>query len=204
MLMGTSAVAVAESRTILVLGDSISAAYGMDLEQGWVALLNDKLAAEGIAYRALNASISGETSAGGWARLPPLLERHQPDLVIVELGGNDGLRGYPMTQLRQNLLRMGNAARVQGAQVLFLQMEIPPNLGPRYTTQFRECFEWAAHQTGGHWAPFILAGIATNDRLMQADGIHPTARAQPLILDNVWPSLLPLLDDSAQESIAHE
>jgi acyl-CoA thioesterase-1 len=168
----------------------------MDLHQGWVALLNDRLMDNGLEYRAINASISGDTSAGGLNRLAPLLQEYQPELVIIELGGNDGLRGYPIDQLRANLQQMTELSIAQGAQVLLLQMEIPPNLGPRYTRLFRESFAWVADQTGAHWAPFILEDIAVNSALMQSDGIHPTAAAQPLIVENVWPSLAALLERS--------
>ena len=168
----------------------------MDLHQGWVALLNDRLIDNGLEYRAINASISGDTSAGGLNRLAPLLQEYQPELVIIELGGNDGLRGYPIDQLRANLQQMTELSIAQGAQVLLLQMEIPPNLGPRYTRLFRESFAWVADQTGAHWAPFILEDIAVNSALMQSDGIHPTAAAQPLIVENVWPSLAALLERS--------
>jgi len=195
-LIGHNAAGSTESRTVLVVGDSISAAYGMDLHQGWVALLNDRLMDNGLEYRAINASISGDTSAGGLNRLAPLLQEYQPELVIIELGGNDGLRGYPIDQLRANLQQMTELSIAQGAQVLLLQMEIPPNLGPRYTRLFRESFAWVADQTGAHWAPFILEDIAVNSALMQSDGIHPTAAAQPLIVENVWPSLAALLERS--------
>ena len=195
-LIGHNAAWSTESRTVLVVGDSISAAYGMDLHQGWVALLNDRLMDNGLEYRAINASISCDTSAGGLNRLAPLLQEYQPELVIIELGGNDGLRGYPIDQLRANLQQMTELSIAQGAQVLLLQMEIPPNLGPRYTRLFRESFAWVADQTGAHWAPFILEDIAVNSALMQSDGIHPTAAAQPLIVENVWPSLAALLERS--------
>ena len=183
-----------ESRTILVIGDSISAAYGMDLEQGWVAQLQTRIDNEGLAYKVVNASISGDTTAGGLRRLPPLLFEHKPAVVIIELGGNDGLRGYPVAQLRQNLTEMVNLATAEGAQVLLLGMEIPPNLGSRYTQLFRESFAQVARTTSARATPFVLDGIAINSELMQADGIHPTAAAQGRIVSNVWPTLLPLLE----------
>jgi acyl-CoA thioesterase-1 len=181
------------SRTLLVLGDSISAAHGMSLAQGWVALLEQRLQQSHPEYRVVNASISGETSAGGLRRLPALLEQHQPAVVVLELGGNDGLRGYPPGQLQQNLTRMSRLARDAGAEVLLLGMEIPPNYGARYTRAFRESFTRAAEATGAHAAPFMLDGVATREDLMQGDGIHPTADAQPKLLDNVLPSLLEIL-----------
>lgn len=186
--------AFGESRTVLVVGDSISAAYGMNLEQGWVAELDQRLTVAGYDYSIVNASISGDTSGGGLRRLPPLLNRHKPAIVIIELGGNDGLRGYPIAQLRQNLSRMVHMASADGAKVLLLAMEIPPNLGTRYSRLFRESFALVAETGGVQVAPFILDGIATNKRLMQSDGIHPTIEAQPLIVDNIWPYLVPLLE----------
>lgn len=178
---------------VLVLGDSISAAYGMDLEQGWVARLQQQLDTQYPGYRVVNASISGDTTEGGRQRLPQLLSEHAPDVVILELGGNDGLRGYPLTRVRENLQAMTEQAQAAGAQVLLLAMEIPPNLGPRYTRGFRESFTLVAEETGARAAPFILDGIATDRARMQSDGIHPTAEAQSAILANVWPYLAPLL-----------
>ncbi len=176
------------------MGDSISAAYGMNLEQGWVALLGQRLADQGQQTTFINASISGETSGGGLNRLPALLEQYQPDALIIELGGNDGLRGYPIAQLRGNLQRMTELAQKQGARVLLLGMEIPPNMGRRYTQLFRESFEVVADNTGALRSPFLLSGIGTEPALLQQDGIHPTAAAQPQIVDNVWPSIRQLLD----------
>lgn len=183
-----------ESRTILVVGDSISAAYGMDLDQGWVAQLQQRLDDEQRLYSVVNASISGDTTSGGLRRLPPLLLEHQPDIVIIELGGNDGLRGYPIPQMRQNLAQMVDLAAAEGAQVLLLGMEIPPNLGSRYAQLFRESFTHVAQITSAQATPFVLNDIAVNSELMQADGIHPTAAAQGQIVSNVWPALLPLLE----------
>lgn len=180
-------------RNILVLGDSISAAYGMSLDQGWVALLAGRIAQEHSQYQVVNASISGETSAGAAARLPRLLEFHQPVVVIVELGGNDGLRGYPVKRLRDNLRSIVDQASASGAGVLMLAMEIPPNYGARYSQAFRASFVKIANETGVALSPFMLDGVATDASLMQADGIHPTAAAQPLLLANVWPHLEPLL-----------
>ena len=183
-----------QAGTILVLGDSISAAYGMDLERGWVALLQQQLSEQQSGWRVVNASISGDTSAGGLQRLPALIARHEPDIVIVELGGNDGLRGYPIAQLRSNLTQMIEISRSQGAGVLLLAMEIPPNFGARYAGLFRDSYAEVARATETALAPFILEGIALDTDLMQADGIHPTASAQPRLLDNVLPHLTPLLE----------
>lgn len=178
---------------VLVVGDSISAAYGMSLDQGWVALLERRLADERPGSRVVNASISGETSAGGLRRLPALLEEHHPTLVIIELGGNDGLRGYPINKFRDNLKTMATLSQAAGAQVLFLAMEIPPNYGSRYTTAFRDSFAVAARETGSELGPFLLDGVAAVPGMMQADGIHPTVAAQQRLLDNVYPSLQGML-----------
>jgi len=182
-----------EQHSILVLGDSISAAYGIDLEAGWVALLDDKLTRSHPSYHVINASISGDTTAGGLRRLPELLTRHQPAIVIIELGGNDGLRGYPIKQLRQNIEQMAQLSQAQGARVLILPMEIPPNLGKVYTDAFRQSFASAAESSGAHLGEFPLTDVALDLNLMQRDGIHPTAAAQPLILERVWQSLEQLL-----------
>lgn len=179
--------------TILILGDSISAAYGMSLDEGWVALLARQLEEDYPQLQVVNASISGETSAGAASRLPALLEQHQPAIVVVELGGNDGLRGYPIKRLRANLLEIAVQAETSGARVLLLGMEIPPNYGSRYTQQFRESFVLVASETDSALVPFLLEGIATQAAMMQADGIHPKPEAQRLLLDNVWPTLEPLL-----------
>jgi acyl-CoA thioesterase-1 len=182
-------------QTVLVLGDSISAAYGMSLEEGWVALLARQLRGSHPDYQVVNASISGETSAGAASRLGQLLSQHQPAVVVVELGGNDGLRGYPIKRLRENLLDIATQAETSGARVLLLGMEIPPNYGSRYTLQFRDSYSRVADQTGSALVPFMLEGIATQPALMQADGIHPKPEAQGLLLENVWPSLEPLLQE---------
>jgi acyl-CoA thioesterase-1 len=189
----SSANADRESGPILVLGDSISAAYGIPLEQGWVALLEDKLKQHSAPYAVVNASISGETSAGGLRRLSSLLQRYQPDIVIIELGGNDGLRGYPIGQLRDNLATMVRDSEATGAKVLILPMEIPPNLGKFYIDAFRASFPQAIEGSGAVLGHFPLEFIATNPALMQADGIHPTAEAQPLIVSSVWTDLQELL-----------
>lgn len=194
LLLAIPTIAGAQSaQPILVVGDSISAAYGMSLEQGWVALLETRLSEEGRPYRTVNASISGDTSAGGLRRLPELLETHQPQIVIIELGGNDGLRGYPVGQLRDNLSKMIGLAEDADAKVLVLPMEIPPNFGKFYTDAFRASFSGATEGTGAVLADFPLESVALNSALMQADGIHPTVAAQPLILTSVWRSLEDLL-----------
>ena len=181
-------------KTVLVVGDSISAAYGLQTENGepgWVQLLQERL---GPTHRVINASISGDTTGGGLARLPKTLEVHNPDIVIIELGGNDGLRGYPIEAIRDNLLAMTDAVLAIGAAPVIAGMQMTPNLGPRYTEAFATLFAEVAADKGAALVPFLLEGVATPERfeeLMQRDGIHPNADAQPLLLDNVWPVLEP-------------
>ncbi len=179
--------------SILVLGDSLSAGYGLRVEQGWVALLQRRLDAEGYGYRTVNASVSGETTGGGLARLPRALERHRPDIVIIALGGNDGLRGLPVGELRGNLESMIRASRAAGARVLLAGMRIPTNYGPQYTEKFFSTYAELARSQKVALVPFFLEGVALRDDLFQDDGIHPNAAAQPLLLGNVWPVLEPLL-----------
>lgn len=179
--------------SVLVVGDSISAAFGMDTRQGWVALLEKRLAEGGFPQSVVNASISGDTSAGGLARLPTLLAQHQPELVIIELGGNDGLRGQAPAQLQQNLAAMVDRSRAAGAKVLLLGMQLPPNYGQRYTRAFAAVYENLATEKQVPLVPFFLEGVGGVAGMIQADGIHPTVSAQPRLLDNVWPQLQPLL-----------
>ncbi|QLC72278.1 arylesterase [Pseudomonas sp. LPB0260] len=186
-------VQTAVADTVLVVGDSISAAFGLDTRQGWVALLEQRLAAQGYPHRVVNASISGDTSAGGAARLPALLAEHRPSLVVLELGGNDGLRGQPLAQLQQNLSAMVDQARGSGARVLLLGMRLPPNYGARYTRGFAEVFTALAEEKQVALVPFFLEGVGGAPGMMQDDGIHPTAAAQPVLLENIWPRLQPLL-----------
>lgn len=173
----------------LVVGDSISAAFGLDTAQGWVALLQKRLDQQGRSIQVVNASISGDTSAGGLARLPALLAKHRPALVMIELGGNDGLRGTPLAQLQQNLADMISASQTSGAQVMLLGMRLPPNYGKRYTEGFAGVYEQLAATHRVPLLPFFLEGVGGVPGLMQADGIHPTADAQPRLLDNLWPLL---------------
>ena len=179
--------------TLLVVGDSISAAFGLDSRQGWVALLEKRLSEEGFEHSVVNASISGDTSAGGAARLSALLVEHKPELVIIELGGNDGLRGQPLAQLQQNLASMVEQSQQAGAKVLLLGMKLPPNYGGRYTTAFAQVFTDLAEQKQVPLVPFFLEGVGGVPGMMQADGIHPTEAAQEILLDNVWPTLKPML-----------
>lgn len=183
----------AAAGTVLVVGDSISAALGLETSQGWVSLLQKKLDSERLDHRVVNASISGDTSAGGAARLPALLGEHKPEVVIIELGGNDGLRGQPPAQLQQNLASMVEQSRQAGAKVLVLGMRLPPNYGKRYTDAFARVFSDVAKEQQVPLVPFFLEGVGGVEGMMQADGIHPAASAQPKLLENVWPSLQPLL-----------
>jgi acyl-CoA thioesterase-1 len=193
LLMASAIGVQANEQKILVFGDSISAAYGMSLQQGWVAQLARQLAAENSPFTVVNASISGETTSGGLRRLPALLEEHRPSVVVIELGANDGLRGYPLQTLQGNLTQLVALAQQSGARVILLPMEIPPNYGTRYTSGFRESFREVATATGSVLAPFILEGVATNPQLVQEDGLHPTVEAQPLLLENVLPTVQKVL-----------
>jgi acyl-CoA thioesterase I len=185
--------AVASARTILVFGDSLSAAYGIPPEQGWVALLTQRLKAQGYGYQIVNASVSGETSGGGRERLPRALQLHQPAIVVLELGGNDGLRGLPLEELRANLAAMVQLAQAAGAQVLLIGMRIPPNYGPRYTEGFARVFPEVASQYHVPLVPFMLQNVALDPQRMQQDGIHPNASGEPPVLATIWPQLSPLL-----------
>lgn len=178
---------------VLVVGDSISAAFGLDTRVGWVALLEKRLGEAGFSQSVINASISGDTSAGGLARLPALLAQHRPELVIIELGGNDGLRGQAPAQLQQNLAAMIDRSREAGAKVLLLGMQLPPNYGQRYTRAFAEVYVQLAEQKQVPLVPFFLQGVGGVAGMVQADGIHPTQAAQPRLLDNVWPILQAML-----------
>lgn len=189
-----AAPAQAGQGVILVWGDSLSAAYRMQEEQGWVALLQARLQAEGKQWDVVNGSVSGETTDGGLARLPAMLASTEPDIVILELGGNDGLRGLPVRNIRSNLTRMIELSQQAGARVLLAGIQIPPNYGPRYTEPFYAQYTELAAQYDLALIPFLLDGIADNSALMQDDGIHPTAGAQPLIVDIVWPLLMTLIE----------
>jgi len=177
----------ASAQGILILGDSISAAFGLELERGWVSLLQARLREQAVALPVVNASVSGDTTAGGLARLPRLLQEHEPDLLIIELGGNDGLRGLAPDKMQQNLSAMVDAAHASGAEVLLLGMRIPPNYGVRYTEAFEQVFRELGDQPDVALVPFVLEGVAGVPQLMQADGIHPNADGQPGILENAWP-----------------
>ncbi|WP_041523735.1 arylesterase [Gilvimarinus agarilyticus] len=195
-LLTLSAVyAQAKPATIVVLGDSLSAGYGMALKQGWVQLLRERLAQQDNTsrYQVINASVSGETTQGGLSRLDALLKTHQPEIIIVELGGNDGLRGQPIKLMRQNLTDIIKKAQAASATVLLVGMQIPPNYGARYTQLFAKVYPELAEQLNVPLVPFLLEGIALEPELMQKDGIHANMGAQATLLDNVWPFLQPLL-----------
>jgi acyl-CoA thioesterase-1 len=182
-----------EPNIVLVLGDSISAGYGIEQERGWVNLLNERLLRQSTlhrqSYQVKNLSVSGETTVGGLTRLPQALERYNPDIVIIELGGNDGLRGYPISKIRSNLNQLVAKSLQADARVLLVGMMLPPNYGKRYADAFYRTFSEIAATHNVPLLPFLLDGIAANAALMQRDGIHPKAEAQALILDNIWPSL---------------
>jgi len=182
----------AEQPSILILGDSLSAAYGLDVGAGWVALLQQRLSAESMPFRVVNASVSGETSSGGRARLPSLLMQHHPAVVVLELGGNDGLRGLPLDALEANLEAMAKAAEAAGARVLLVGMQIPPSLGPIYTKGFAAIYPRLAERLNLPSPPFLLEGVAGTAQ-MQEDGLHAGAEAQARLLENIWPQLQPLL-----------
>ncbi len=176
-----------ESPTILVFGDSLSAGYGIDVDQSWTALLQARLDCLGYEYRVVNASITGETTEGGAARISKALERFRPALIILELGGNDGLRGFPPDRIAGNLASIVEQAKESGAAVVLLGIRIPSNYGPRYTSAFENAFRAVAADYEVPWIEFFMEGVAQNEALMQSDGIHPNAAAQPLLLDNAWP-----------------
>ena len=179
--------------TILIFGDSISAAYGIQLEKGWAALLQERLLVQGWRHRVVNASISGETTSGGLARLPAALNAHDPDLVVIELGGNDGLRGYPVADIKRNLGRMIEAAEPSQRQVLLVAMQIPPNYGRRYAQAFQALFAEVANAHDIHLAESFIDKVALQPELMQSDGIHPNVAGQPLLLEALWPAIAELL-----------
>lgn len=178
---------------LLVVGDSLSAEYGLSRGTGWVQLLADRLRASGSDYRVVNASISGETTSGGRTRLPALLKQHRPRVVVLELGANDGLRGLPLSVMRDNLAAMIREARAAGVQVLLVGIRVPPNYGREYAERFAGTYAELAREFKVRLVPFLLDGFAESLELFQADRIHPTAEAQPRILDNVWPVLSPML-----------
>ena len=182
-----------KSPVILVVGDSLSAAYGIDVQAGWVALLAQRLTQQGYPHHVINASISGDTTGGGRARLPRVLALHHPELVIIELGANDGLRGLSLTAMQNNLAAMIKTTRAHGARVVLVGMHLPTNYGNAYTEKFHAVYVNLARQLKIPLVPFLLDTVALDAQLMQADGLHPRATAQARLLDNVWPVLKPLL-----------
>jgi acyl-CoA thioesterase-1 len=180
-------------QTIVVVGDSLSSGYGLTAEQSWVNLLTTRLQEQGYGYEVVNASIAGDTSAGGLARLPRLLERHDPSIVVLELGGNDGLRGHPVAQLRTNLEAMIELSQDAGARVVLAGIQIPPNYGGAYTHALSAVYPELAEEFDVPLVPFLLEGVALRGDLMQQDRIHPNASGQKIILENVWQVLSPLL-----------
>jgi acyl-CoA thioesterase-1 len=181
---------------LLVVGDSLSAGYGVSTDQRWVTLLANRLQSRCASVEVINASVSGDTSSGGLTRLPLLLQQHRPGIVIIELGGNDGLRGINTQTMRENLLRMVRAAQSAGARVLLLGVRLPVNYGPDFVNAFHQVYYDVAETSSVPLVPFLLEGVALDPELMQADGIHPNDRAQPRLLENVWPYLKPLMNEA--------
>ncbi len=193
LLAAGAAEGAAAPSSIVIVGDSLSAAYGMEISESWPSLLQQRLHENGHAYRVFNSSITGDTTQGGLTRLPRLLERHRPAVVILEMGGNDGLRGLPVDVTRSNLASMIEQSRAAGAKVILAEMRIPPNYGQSYTEKFNDTYQELTDEYDIVLLPFLLQDIALKPGLMQDDGIHPTVAAQPLILDQVWATLEPLL-----------
>lgn len=180
---------IVSSQTLLIMGDSLSAAYNIPLESGWVELLKQRIKQQGYSTEVVNASISGETTGNAVKRLPALLEKHNPDIVLIELGGNDGLRGFELKSIKQNLENMIEDAKQVDAKVILTGIHIPPNYGPAYTQIFYNAYLNLAKKHDTLFIPFILEGVGDQPDLMQADGVHPTAAAQPKVLDNMWPQI---------------
>jgi len=193
VMLAASASAYSAPKTVLVLGDSLSAEYGLARGAGWVALLEQKLKAEKIDARIVNASISGETTSGGRARLPALLNQHKPRVVVIELGANDGLRGLPVPAAEANLRAMASMSQKQDAKVMLIGMRMPPNYGRAYTERFFTMYENLAKEVKAPLVPFMLEGVADKPALFQADRLHPNADAHPIILNNIWPTFKALI-----------
>jgi len=193
LLMATNAQA-ADAPTVLIFGDSLSAGFGIDVDQSWATLLQQRLEEQGYEHRVVNASISGETTEGGAARIDSAIGTFSPDLIILELGGNDGLRGFPPARIRGNLETIARRARDSGASVVLLGIRIPTNYGARYTQAFEAVYAEVADQLGISWIEFFMEGVALNDELLQEDRIHPNVEAQPILLDNAWPIIRDTLD----------
>lgn len=200
-LIVLSSLGAAQAATVLVVGDSISAAYGLETQQGWVALLQERLTEQGADFKVVNGSISGETTAGGLARFADLLAENKPEYVVIELGGNDGLRGLSLTHISANLTDMIRQAQAQNAQVLLLGMRLPSNYGKLYTTAFFNMYQYIAEKEQVALVDFFLEGVGGVDGMMQEDGVHPTLAAQPLLLENAWQGLAPLLSTQSATEV---
>ncbi|MEJ2297567.1 MAG: arylesterase [Woeseiaceae bacterium] len=194
ILVAATAAQAATSPTILIFGDSLSAGYGIDVDQSWGALLQQRLAEQGYEHRVVNASISGETTEGGVTQIDKAIEEFSPELIILELGGNDGLRGFPPARIKDNLTAIAQRARDSGAEVVLLGIRIPTNYGPRYTRAFEAVYSDVAEELDIRWIEFFMEGVALNDDLLQEDRIHPNAAAQPILLDNAWPVIRATLE----------
>ena len=189
----SSAAQSAEPPTVLVFGDSLSAGYGIDVDQSWTSLLQTRLQEQGYEHRVVNASISGETTEGGATRISSAIEKFTPQVVILELGGNDGLRGFPPSRMKDNLGRIISTSKESGASVVLLGITIPRNYGERYIEMFEDVYRQVAAEYEVPWIEFFMEGVALNEELMQGDGIHPNAAAQPILLDNAWPIIIDAL-----------
>jgi acyl-CoA thioesterase-1 len=203
LLFAAAAAQAAAAPTIVVFGDSLSAGYGVDIDQTWVALLQTRLESQGYEHRVINASISGETTQGGETRIVQALENFSPDLVVLELGGNDGLRGFPAEVIKENIGAIIDASRENGASIVILGIRIPTNYGARYTEAFEGIYRELAEEYDVPWIEFFMEGVALNAELMQDDGIHPNTEAQPILLDNAWPIIRDALNDHAAEKFGH-
>lgn len=194
LLLCAAAVADTDRPAVLVFGDSLSSGYGIDVDQSWAALLQRRLEHQGYEHRVVNASISGETTEGGAARIDDALARFDPELVILELGGNDGLRGFPPARIKENLRTVIGKTRAAGAAVVLLGIRVPPNYGPRYTQAFEDVYREVADELDVPWIEFFMEGVAQNEELMQDDRIHPNEKAQSLLLENAWPAIREALE----------
>jgi len=194
-LLISASAAATESPTIVIFGDSLSAGYGIDVDLSWAALLQTRLKEQGYEHKVINASITGETTEGGATRIDSALQEFSPDLIILELGGNDGLRGLPANRMKANLEKIVTRAKATGAAVILLGIRIPSNYGARYSAGFEDVFRQVSTDLDVEWIEFFMAGIALNDELLQDDRIHPNAAAQPILLDNAWPIINATLVD---------
>jgi acyl-CoA thioesterase-1 len=176
-----------EPPTVLIFGDSLSAGYGIDVDQSWTTLLQERLQKQGYEHRVVNASISGETTEGGATRIYSAIETFEPDVIVLELGGNDGLRGFPPSRMKSNLEKIVRTSKESGAEVVLLGITIPPNYGRKYIEMFEDVYRQVAEEHDVPWIEFFMEGVALDEELMQGDGIHPNAAAQPILLDNAWP-----------------